>query len=85
VIMTVACPCCRYLTLANGAEWEICPVCFWEDDGRHECDESETGGPNGDVSLAAARANFARIGASDPRFLVNVRAPLPEEISSSRL
>ena len=32
------------------------------------------GGPNGPLSLTAARANFLACGASDPRFLGRVRA-----------
>lgn len=26
------CLCCGYLTLETRAEFDICPVCFWEDD-----------------------------------------------------
>ena len=36
------CPCCGYLTLGDEHRggYEICPVCFWEDDGVqfHELD-----------------------------------------------
>lgn len=28
----LACPCCGYLTLTNRHDFEICPVCSWEDD-----------------------------------------------------
>ncbi|MFG1660373.1 CPCC family cysteine-rich protein [Micromonospora chersina] len=31
-----ACPCCGYLTLDERGGSEICPVCFWEDDGRRD-------------------------------------------------
>lgn len=79
--MVNPCPCCRYLTLGDKAEWEVCPVCFWEDDGRDEADADEAGGAN-HVSLMEARANYARIGASEPRFVSSVRAPLPKEIPS---
>ena len=27
------CPCCQYKTLDMRGEYEICPVCQWEDDG----------------------------------------------------
>ncbi len=27
-----ACLCCGYLTLDERGEYDICPVCFWEDD-----------------------------------------------------
>jgi hypothetical protein len=28
------CPCCGFITLAERAAFEICDVCYWEDDGR---------------------------------------------------
>jgi len=27
-----SCPCCGYLTLPERGAYDICPVCFWEDD-----------------------------------------------------
>lgn len=27
-----ACPCCGYLTLDERGGYDICPVCYWEDD-----------------------------------------------------
>ncbi|WFE29842.1 CPCC family cysteine-rich protein [Solwaraspora sp. WMMD791] len=75
-----ACPCCGYLTLAERGSYEICPVCFWEDDGQDEHDAARVrGGPNRGLSLLDARKNFATIGASDPRDLKHVRPPRPEE------
>ncbi|MDH6214922.1 hypothetical protein M2283_002205 [Streptomyces pseudovenezuelae] len=60
--------------------YELCPVCFWEDDGQddHDADEAR-GGPNRGVSLSEARRNFQEIGASDERRIPLVRAPLPHE------
>ena len=79
--MTIACPCCRHLTLAEGVDFEICPVCFWEDDGQGDPDAGEVrGGPNGGLSLAQARANFEAFGACDRAMLSNVRDPLTHEI-----
>ncbi|OZI55350.1 CPCC family cysteine-rich protein [Bordetella genomosp. 5] len=55
------CPCCGYPTLDQGADFEICLLCDWEDDGQGERDADEVrGGPNSDYSLREARANFAR-------------------------
>jgi len=77
----VACPCCGYLTLSERGGFEICPVCWWEDDGQGDLDaEVVRGGPNGDLSLAEARANFRSVGASDPRFVRSVRSALPNEV-----
>jgi hypothetical protein len=74
------CPCCRYRTLHTRGHFEICPVCFWEDDGQDEHDaDIVRGGPNGTLSLTAARANFDDFGASERRSLSHVRRPLPDE------
>jgi hypothetical protein len=32
----VQCPCCKYLTLENKGEFEICILCDWEDDGQDD-------------------------------------------------
>jgi|SRR5690606_3609804 len=75
-----ACPCCRFLTLGERGGFQICPVCFWEDDGQGDHDaESVRGGPNGTLSLAEARRNFAAFGACEERFKDRVRDPLPYE------
>lgn len=75
------CPCCRCATLDERGGFEICPVCFWEDDGQDDADADVVrGGPNGALSLAAARLNYARIGASDERRLRNVRLPKEDEL-----
>lgn len=74
------CPCCGYRTLMENAAYEICPVCFWEDDGQSDRDADEVwGGPNGQLSLRQARANFRAFGAAHERFRAKVRAPLPAE------
>jgi hypothetical protein len=75
-----SCPCCRYRTLSERAGFDICPVCFWEDDGQDDPEADEVwGGPNGAVSLAEARRNFQQFGASRRDVLSHVRPPLPEE------
>lgn len=74
------CPCCGYLTLGERGGFEICDVCFWEDDGQdaHDADVIR-GGPNGPLSLTQARLNFARFGACSERHVVHVRPPTAEE------
>ena len=57
-----ACPCCGYLSLSSSASYEICSVCFWEDDGVR--DEHTVSGPN-QATLATARQNLAEFGACD--------------------
>jgi len=78
------CPCCGYLTICEPATYEICPVCFWEDDGQDDPDADEVhGGPNRDLSLTKGRDNFRRIGASHESCVPYVRPPLPDEFPQS--
>lgn len=60
--------------------FEICPVCFWEDDGQDDHDADHVrGGPNRGLSLTEARRNFRVMGAGDERRAQFVRGPLPDE------
>ncbi len=53
------CPCCYMPTLKERAEFNICWLCFWEDDGQDSDDAKVIrGGPNADYSLEEARRNF---------------------------
>ncbi len=53
---------------------EMCPVCWWEDDGQDTDDAYDVRGTvNGDLSLAEARLNYQLFGASHPRFVRYVR------------
>lgn len=65
------CPCCGYLTLEQRGMYEICPVCFWEDDGGEEPDRVSV--PNRQT-LRDARESFARIGAVSESALTHVLA-----------
>jgi hypothetical protein len=70
-----ACPCCGFLTLAEEppGTHEICPVCYWEDD-LVQFEDPNHWGANG-VSLAEARLNFIRFGASEEKFKPRVQRP----------
>ena len=79
------CPCCFFATLPARGWNEICPVCFWEDDGQDDHDADEVrGGPNYELSLTAARKNFAAFGACDLRSMKHVRAPAKMELAGRR-
>lgn len=53
------CPCCTLPTLSERSSWQICVICWWEDDGQDDARADQIwGGPNGKYSLTAARANF---------------------------
>jgi hypothetical protein len=78
------CPCCGYLTLDEEppGTFNICQVCYWEDDGVAFADPDFAGGAN-KVSLNTARENFKKLGAAEERWVTAVRPPLPEEIPNN--
>ncbi len=79
--MKYKCPCCGFYTLSERpGSWEICEVCFWEDDPVQREDEAFIGGAN-DVSLKQARKNYAAFGACEERFTQCVRPPFDHEKS----
>jgi len=58
-----SCPCCGHATLSERGGHEICEDCGWEDDGQDDHDSAVVrGGPNGGLSLDAARAEFVAHG-----------------------
>jgi hypothetical protein len=75
------CPCCGFKTLLERGGYDICEVCFWEDDGQDDHDADEVrGGPNKDLSLTQARRNFlSSIGACEEDMVQHVRAPNEDE------
>ena len=71
------CPCCGYRTLSDSpGSYEICHVCFWEDDQIQVLDPWFAGGAN-KPSLVEAQKNFARIGACDENGKTFVKGILP--------
>lgn len=75
-----ACQCCGFLTLEEDpwGSYEICDVCFWENNHGQFNDPTYAGGANR-ISLLEARANFARFGAKDEGSKPFVRTPFPDE------
>ncbi len=74
------CPCCGYYTLLNEppGTYELCPICFWEDDGVQYRDPDAEGGANRE-SLRQAQRNFQEFGAISKREISAVRKPTPED------
>ncbi|HEY1542239.1 MAG TPA: CPCC family cysteine-rich protein [Xanthobacteraceae bacterium] len=78
---TYRCPCCKFKTLYGRGQDEICPVCFWHDDGQDEDEAEEVwGGPNKLLSLRKARANYATIGAVEEHVMRFTRKPEADEL-----
>ena len=78
------CPCCGNLTLddAPPGTFEICPVCYWEDDEFQYRNPQTPGGAN-KMSLDEARKNYRALGACSEDFVSQVRAPRSEELPGS--
>jgi hypothetical protein len=45
-VLKNSCPVCGYLTLNERSGYDICSICFWEDDGIDDFEENEKSGPN---------------------------------------
>ncbi len=79
--MSYSCPCCHNLTLSEPppGNYEICPVCYWEDDAAQFNDYDYQGGANS-ISLREARRNFEKYGACCENLRTEVRPPTPDEM-----
>ena len=75
------CVCCGNFTLSTEQHgiYEICPVCFWEDDTIQFDYPEYEGGANG-ISLIRARENYTKFGAISENYLSKVRKPTEDEI-----
>ena len=79
VILKYPCVCCGHLTMEKPpGSYQICPICFWEDDlvqlrWPDSCVAANR------TSLIEAHQNFQDYGACDERSLEHVRAPEDDE------
>ena len=75
--MKCTCFICGYRTLDSRCNWDICPICFWEDDVLvNDVDKSS---PANAMKVSEAQANFIRFGAVTQTVLRFVRKPGPED------
>jgi len=78
------CPCCGYYQFDKGpGSFEICPICYWEDDKIQRDDPDYQGGAN-PLSLNECRNNYKKFGACEARFIALVRKPTQEEIEHAK-
>ncbi len=74
------CPCCGYVVFPEEpGSYDICPICFWEDDIVQLRFPKAGGGPNG-VSLLDAQRNFAEFGACEASASPHVRPAGPSDL-----
>lgn len=67
------CPCCGYYTLDDSpGSYQICEICFWEDDIEQYQNPTYRGGAN-KVSLKEAQENFEKYGYCEERVKKYVR------------
>lgn len=70
------CHCCGYDTLVEQppGSYDICPICFWEDDPVQFDNHDYEGGAN-KVSLKQAQINFEQFGACEKEMIKHVIKP----------
>lgn len=78
------CPCCGYKTLVEepSGTYDICGICFWEDDDIQYNDPNYEGGANV-PSLRQAQHKFIKFGACDEGSIKFVRKPNQEDIKDT--
>lgn len=68
------CQCCDYFTLSERGCWELCKVCFWEDEELDFDAPDFVSGAN-HITLREGRENFSRLGACEKRVARFVCSP----------
>ena len=79
--MKYKCPCCGYYTFLDkpSGNYDICEVCYWEDDPIQSKNPAYADGAN-HVSLQQARKNYKRFGACKKEMVSHVRHPKENEL-----
>ena len=79
--MKYTCPCCGYKTLDEEppGTFDICEICYWEDDNVQFDEPDYKGGAN-IVSLRQAQRNFTKFGACERDFIESVRKPSKRDL-----
>ena len=79
----VACPVCGYLTFwtEDGfpGSYNVCPICYWEDDPVQFKDPDYAGGANR-MSINQAKENFKKYQACEVSLKSKCRLPTQDEI-----
>ncbi|GAA3630810.1 hypothetical protein GCM10022223_55840 [Kineosporia mesophila] len=73
------CPCCGHLVFGEPpGSYNICPVCFWEDDVVQLRYPDHVGGANA-LSLVEAQRCYIQFGAMERRFMTHGRPAAADE------
>ena len=75
------CPCCGYNTFleAPPGTYDICEICYWEDDPTQFDEPGYEGGANR-VSLIQGQKNFEEFGVCEKDMLRHTRKPSGQDI-----
>ena len=68
----VQCDCCDFYTISKNCDYEICPICFWEQDAFGISEPEAYSGANHGLTLLEGRHNFRDFGACSKRFISKV-------------
>ncbi len=66
------CDCCDYFTIPTGSEYDICRICFWEQDCFGISKPDQRSGANHGLTLRQGRWNFQKYQACAERFTEDV-------------
>lgn len=78
IIEKYTCPCCGYKVFNEGpGSFEICPICYWEDEAMQLRYPKEVGANK--VSLIEAQENYEKHGVSDLGLKNLVRKPKEDD------
>src|SRR5262249_41653279 len=73
------CPCCGHIVFGEPPDsYDLCPICFWEDENVQLRWPDWAGGANR-PSLIDSQRNYRETGAMELRFTGKVRQPRPHE------
>ncbi|WP_437225940.1 CPCC family cysteine-rich protein [Planctomicrobium sp. SH661] len=76
--MKYTCPICGHKTLDARCDWDVCPICFWEDDVL-ENKGDRTSSANQGLRISEAQANYMVFESCSKDHERSVRSPLPHE------
>jgi len=75
------CLCCNYLSLLTKDDFEICEICYWEDDPLTK-EVNKISSINHGLTLEDAKKNFVKFGAVEQKYIDQVKPKIKYPIAS---